>query len=695
MRHAWILIGLLPLALGACSNSAPRLDPIPDQMALVDREFFLSVHASDDDGDSLSFSFAADTPGISARARLSPAADDRALFQWTPISADRATSPIHAVDFYVSDGDVTASETVAVTVGLAGEGTTSPVFVQPLGSGTTLDLAAAPCLDVPVMVEDPDSVDVALGQEEPLITDASLSQDGPMSGTWHWCPSDVQIAAADRYLLVLSADDHDNPKTLKNYLVVLRTEPKPNCPGEAPVVSHSPHDVSSVVDITITAQISDDVGLKYEPLFYYSTAAPGDPPDLGQMTQLSMVLASGSMQAGTWSADVPNPVANQPVGSTATLYYVIVAQDDHPDASCYHLTQAPATGSYQMTITNPGGSGGLGLCEPCSADVQCGGPSDNCVFLDDGHYCFIGCSDSAQCPDITYCSYANFTSIDGVQARQCIPNSYKCQSSNLCVDDGYEDNDTLAQASGHAALGAGTYPGLKICPGYPSGDDEDWYPIDVASDRQLDASIAGSSASDLDLALTDASGTVITKSESLSSNESVSACVTAGRYYLHVYSWGDVENDYQLDLSLASASCAGACQDDGHEDDDSPSQARTVNLTSGVYHSTGNSICAWDDDWYAMGLYSGDTVYSTLTFTQSSSSQDLDLYFYQGWSNLSGCSEATPGNCDPNNGAGSVSNEQLQWTVSQTGTYDLVVHGWAGSENDYDICIGLHSYDCP
>jgi hypothetical protein len=698
MRHATTLLGLLgllPLALWGCSNAPPQLDPIPDQTAFVDREFVLGVHATDDDGDSLDFSFAADTPEISGRARMLPVSTDRGLFQWTPIAADRATNPIHAFDFYVSDGNTTVSATVAITVALAGEGTTSPVFVQPLGSGTTLDLALEQCLAVPVMVEDPDSINVTLGQEEPLIAGATIAQDGPLNGSWQWCPSPEQVAADDRYLLVLSADDHDNPKTLKNYLLVLRTEPKPDCPGAAPTVSHTPHDVSSVVDLTITAEIADDLGLKYEPLLYVSASPPGDPPALGQMTQLSMVLLAGTMQAGTWGADVPNPVANDPPGSTAELYYVIVAQDDHPEGSCYHLTQAPTTGSYRITVTNPGGSGGLALCEPCSADVQCGDADDNCVYLDDGYYCFTGCSDSAQCPDGYYCSYGNFTSIDGAQARQCIPNTYKCTVSTLCVDDGYEDNDTLGQASGSPALGPGTYPGLKSCPGYPSGDDEDWYPIDISIDTQLDASIAGGAATDLDLALTDSAGTVISKGDSLSSNETISACLTSGRYYLHVYSWGEVENQYDLSLWLAGASCAGACQDDPYEDDDNASQARPVVVGSVAYVSTTNAICAWDDDWYEIYLLNGETVYSTLTFTQTSSAEDLDLYIYQGSTNLTGCAEATPGNCDPNNGAGTVSNERLEWTVTQGGYYYLVVHGWAGAENLYDICIGMDSYACP
>ena len=90
-----------------------------------------------------------------------------------------------------------------------------------------------------------------------------------------------------------------------------------------------------------------------------------------------------------------------------------------------------------------------------------------------------------------------------------------------------------------------------------------------------------------------------------------------------------------------------------------------------------------------------ETAHATLSFTQTSSTEDLDLYIYHDGVNLTGCSEATPASCDANNGASSHSNEALTWPISVTGTYYLVVHGWSDSENSYDLCIGLQGSDCP
>jgi len=96
MRQAsalWLLAA--GIAGSACGdNTPPRLDPVTDQMAFVDREFALSLHASDEDGDDLEFSFGSDIPGIATRAAIVPGDDGRALFRWTPISSDRAPSPI-------------------------------------------------------------------------------------------------------------------------------------------------------------------------------------------------------------------------------------------------------------------------------------------------------------------------------------------------------------------------------------------------------------------------------------------------------------------------------------------------------------------------------------------------------------------------------------------------------------------------
>ncbi len=376
----------LAVTLVACGGGvAPELTAIDDQRVAVGQELTFEVRATDADGDAIDFSFTADVPDLGTRAVITRAPSGNGVFRWRPLAADVGTWHF---DFTASDGDLASTQTVTIEVRSAIGDESMPVFRQPLGTGTTLDLAVDTCLDLEILVEDQDSVDVTIAQAEPVIEGAELTQTSAFTATWHWCPSRDQIDAEDRYTLGLSADDHDNPPTIKNYLIVLRPPPQQNCPGGSPVVTHTPANASQIVDLTIDASITDDLGLRQAPLLYYSTTMPATPPDLGAMQQVTMLLISGNLRSGTWAADVPNPVATMPTGAMATLYYVIVAaDDDDPSGSCDHETQAPATGSYQMRVTNPGGQGNLPVCESCSADVQCGDADDNCVRVGTTNHC--------------------------------------------------------------------------------------------------------------------------------------------------------------------------------------------------------------------------------------------------------------------------------------------------------------------
>lgn len=692
-------VAAMTLVVGvACgpTGQPPVLDPLENQVAYVGSEFTLELSASDGDLDELHFDFRPDVPDIRQRAAIRPYGPSRAVFQWTPNAADVG---VHFIDFTVTDGSFTETETITIEVKASVGVNDAPIFREPLGTGATLDLSSKSCIELRIVVEDPDTPEVFIDHEPPRIEGAELIQETGFTARWKWCPTREQIATMDRWALTLSADDGDNPKTVKNFLVVLRKPPLANCPGEAPVIAHTPADESTLVGLTIVAEISDAEGLKSEPLFYYTLTPPASPPDLGSMTQLTMVRLDGDMKSGTWGADVPNPVASDPPGTSKTLYYVIVAGDnDDPEGDCDHVTQAPAVGTYQMNVTNPGGSGGLALCQECTADVQCGGPGDNCLRMgsEGKSYCFKACSSDTECPAGYYCSITMMTSVDGASARQCIPETYRCSTQTTplsCTDDAYEENDTREVASGQTALVPGTYSSLRSCPAGSSGDDEDFYKIEITADSQVTASISGGTATDLDLALLDATGTVLSRSESTTSMESVTKCLSPGTYYLRVYAWGTGENSYSLTFQRQAASCAAACVDDPEEPDDNYQSARRVD-TAYPYRSQTNAICSGDDDWYRVYLNANQTIYVTLAFTQTNAQEDLDVLLYRGTTNLIPCSEADPSGCS-SNGQSATSNENFQYTVASAGYYYVVVHGWNGSANLYDICIGVTSTSCP
>ena len=136
------------------------------------------------------------------------------------------------------------------------------------------------------------------------------------------------------------------------------------------------------------------------------------------------------------------------------------------------------------------------------------------------------------------------------------------------------------------------------------------------------------------------------------------------------------------------------CTDDPDEPDDSYSSARRIDDAL-PHMKANNQICAMDDDWYRVNLFAGETVYATIAFTQTTAAEDLDLHLYRGTTDLTPCSESAPGTCSAANGQGSNSNENMSYTVSTAGYYYVVVHGWNGAQNGYNICIGLSSTACP
>lgn len=696
MRHTIACLGLASLFVfagcgGGDDNHPPTLEAIPDQLAAVGTELSIALRASDPDGDPVTFSYKPDSSEIKTRAQLVSGAGGTAVFKWVPIGQDVG---IHSFDFIASDGKDSSRRTVSIDVKSAAGGAGSPVFIKPLGTGTTLDLSKKGCVDLPIQIQDSDSASVEILQEAPLVEGATLEQTAGLEATWQWCPTPAQIDGSELYSLLLSANDSDNPKVLKDYLVVLQKGTKSDCPGAAPVITHAPWDQSTNLDIDVEADVSDDKGLKFPPLLMYSEQDPGGNPDLAAMTQVTMVQVSGDMQNGKWSASIPNPVADKPQGTQAKLHYLIIANDnDDAEGDCDHQTRSPPNGAHAITVTNQPAAG-LKECATCSSDTQCGDADDNCIIVAGAKVCGLSCVDDFDCPLSHECSPTPVQSVGGKTSKQCVPTSGKCGGSTTqCTDDVQEDNDSLAQVKTKSGLPAGTY-NLKSCPGAVF-DDEDWYPIDIAAESTVTANLNGGSSSNLDLMLKDSTGKVVVSSAKPGSQESVTSCLTAGRYYFHVWAWSKAENSYTLTWSKTSG-CAAQCVDDssdtGGKSDDDKNTARDADITSAAYKSAAQQICSGDDDWFKVFMVKDETIKATLKFTQTKATEDLDLYLYDpAGVQLTQCTETDPWNCDSTNGQSSDSNENLSYKIPATGDYFVVVHGWEGSSNKYDICIDYTS----
>jgi hypothetical protein len=689
-RHGLVTMTSLALlaTLVACTGGVPpELDGLSDQVAQVGSELKIDLNGSSTDGGKLTYGYhAADLMDLDGNAQVTVSPSGAGVFRWTPLAADVGQHPF---DFTVSNGGDTTTVTITIDVKSAIGSATAPVFRQPLGTGTTIDLSKQTCVELDIVIEDQDTPMVKLDQETPMIDGATLTPDDGQSAKWKWCPTKAQ-QTEQRYTLTLSADDSDNPKTLKQYLVVLRGgSGGTSCPGGAPAISHTAANQTTRLDLAPVATITDDKGLKDAPLFYYSTTNPGTTPDLSHMTQVSMSRTSGSTTNGQYTAAVPNPVASATAGATATLYYVIVADDDDDSmGTCDHTTQSQV---YSMVVT-AGGTTTAGLCEACSADSQCG-TGNECVYVGSlgDSYCLQACGGG--CPTGYSCSAGTIYSVDGAEANQCVPQSGTCtEPTGQCADDSWEANDDRSAASHNPTMGPDLYD-LVSCPS--TTDDtrmnDDWYKIVLPASQRLDLQVAGDGASDLDLHLYHSDGTVVSSSTSYTPNEEINTCLPAATYYVKVNGYGHARSEYLFDYEGTAETCDTSCVDDASEDDDTFSQARATAYPT--YSSAGNKICPNDDDWFKTTLYTGEKLTMDLTFTQSDESGDLDLHLYQDSTDLWPCDINNVGGCTAEHGQGASSNEHAVFTAP-TGCdagcdYDVVVRGFNGATNSYSLALGI------
>lgn len=565
---AFPLVAAATTATTGCrKGDCPRIQPIMDQEAVVGQNLTFPVVAIDPEGDPIEFRFdAVMVPDINGSASLSPTPDGQALFSFTPVASQLGS---WGFDFYASDGKNECVLTILINVrGAVGSGSL-PIFRKPLGSGTVLDLDASDSISLDIEVEDPDSSEVSLKMLDPIVDGSDLTaDDNGLEGSWFWEPSREQIEASDRWDITFEADDGDNPPTTKDFIIVIRKRKGEDCPGDAPSIDHDASDFSTVQDLKIEARITDDQGLGSEPYLLYALEDPGDPVDFTKMTLVEMKLDDGDMRDGTWSGTIPNPVANESEGTSADIYYLISASDDDDtEGDCDHLTDAPSSGSYNVTVTNAAGDG-AGICESCSFDVQCGDDEDLCVVNPAGNYCGQSCDGG--CPGGYVCSPAPVDSVDGASAEQCIPNSGSCQGGGgECSPDEFEPNNSSGEASG--PLSSGTTNGLTLCSG-----NEDWYEITVSQEAKVTATLDGESPPDMDLALTTSGGTLIKSSVGLTSEEELTSpsCLDPGTYKLRVYTFDSAAGgDYSLGYSLDTGACGGTGgpgEGDCCEDNNSP-----------------------------------------------------------------------------------------------------------------------------
>ena len=187
----------------------PVIEPIDDQVVTVGDDLRFELHA---DQPGVDWSFASSIPGVEDRAAVFDRGGGDALFHYRPDARDVGR---WVFDFRAEGGGGVSIESASIEVRPPSDA--APVFLRPLGAGASVE---ADCIELDVVVADPDSTSVAIRQVEPLIAGAALVPDGALSATWRWCPDAAQ-RAQPRHLLTLAADDAVHPPSLLRYQLVL------------------------------------------------------------------------------------------------------------------------------------------------------------------------------------------------------------------------------------------------------------------------------------------------------------------------------------------------------------------------------------------------------------------------------------------------------------------------------------------
>jgi hypothetical protein len=224
--HSSARITLVAAALsGGCDGGEPELQPILDQVCHVGEEVRVIVVASDPDGDRLHFDFHSTIRSMNEGGRIGILPSGAAEFRWRPDAADVG---VGYVDFLVSDGVNTASQTVRIDVRSAGGEGARPMFVRPEASGIVLvDFVAGSPYRLELLVEDADSTEVSISQE-PFVHGSVLSVrpgSGGKRATWTWTPNEIEIRERSAKVVSFRVSDGESQLRHLDYAIFFRGGP--------------------------------------------------------------------------------------------------------------------------------------------------------------------------------------------------------------------------------------------------------------------------------------------------------------------------------------------------------------------------------------------------------------------------------------------------------------------------------------
>ncbi len=240
----------------------------------------------------------------------------------------------------------------------------------------------------------------------------------------------------------------------------------------------------------------------------------------------------------------------------------------------------------------------------------------------------------------------------------------------LCPDP-LENNDTKPTAR---PIPVGNYTDLSLCAAGGASIDLDYYSVFVPAGATLNVDLTFSHAlGNIQLDLVSATAnTVLANSRSTDDDESLSYTnMGVGTdVIIHVYNNGFfARNYYSMNVELAFA---GVCDEDMVSGADKATAAPT---TGGRY--SGLAMCEQTEDWFALSLMAGDSVFAAIELSNRFGNLDMELI---NSADVVIASATTDDNV-----------EVIDTTVAASGTYYLRVFPRDGAfiRTTYDLFLSL------
>ena len=233
-----------------------------------------------------------------------------------------------------------------------------------------------------------------------------------------------------------------------------------------------------------------------------------------------------------------------------------------------------------------------------------------------------------------------------------------------CLEDNYEDNDSFDTTVFFEE--PGEVNGLRIC-----GDDQDFLGFGVFAKAVEVTVLAYGNEDALATQILDGMGNPVASLEYGSMSASIPGEKLAGNMLvLHLYSTTGEPVTYSINATLQNE----ACEADELEFNDTAVSAPLV----GEGQFDGLTLCAGDIDYYRLEVPTGTHLKGTIV--HKATEGDLDLYL------LSADGEAILTGAET-----SSDNESIQFNVVQGGTHYLLVKGFSGSTNSYNLVVEYSS----